>query len=71
MYKQQFEERHFRMDKIHIEKGSVQETLIIPLYGRKLCAEQFPTLYQVGHDRVQFCPPGVYTVVATSKGAGV
>ena len=34
------------MDKIHIERGSVQETLIIPLYGRKLCAEQFPTLYQ-------------------------
>ena len=34
------------MEKIHIEKGSVQETLIIPLYGRKLCAEQFPTLYQ-------------------------
>lgn len=34
------------MSKIHIEKGSVQETLIIPLYGRKLCAEQFPTLYQ-------------------------
>lgn len=34
------------MDRIHIEKGSVQETLIIPLYGRKLCAEQFPTLYQ-------------------------
>ena len=29
------------MDKIHIEKGSVQETLIIPLYGRKLCAEYF------------------------------
>ncbi len=34
------------MDKIHIEKGSVQETLIIPLYGRKLCVEQFPNLYQ-------------------------
>ena len=34
------------MDKIHIEKGSVQETLIIPLYGRKLCAEKFPMLYQ-------------------------
>ena len=34
------------MNKIHIEKGSVQETLIIPLYGRKLCAEQFPALYQ-------------------------
>ena len=34
------------MEKIHIEKGSVQETLIVPLYARKLCAEQFPTLYQ-------------------------
>ena len=34
------------MNKIHIEKGSVQETLVIPLYGRKLCAEQFPALYQ-------------------------
>ena len=34
------------MGKIHIEKGSVQETLIIPLYARKLCADQFPTLYQ-------------------------
>ena len=32
-------------DKIVIEKGSVQETLIIPLYGRKLCAEVFPQLY--------------------------
>lgn len=32
-------------DKIAIEKGSVQETLIIPLYGRKLCAEVFPQLY--------------------------
>jgi len=28
-----------------IEPGSVQETLIIPLYGRKLCAEVFPSLY--------------------------
>lgn len=34
------------MSKIHIKKGSVQETLIIPLYARKLCAEQFPALYQ-------------------------
>lgn len=30
---------------VRIEKGSVQETLIIPLYGRKLCAEVFPKLY--------------------------
>ena len=28
-----------------IEPGSVQETLIIPLYGRKLCAKVFPALY--------------------------
>ena len=34
------------MEKIKIEKGSVQETLIIPLYGRKLCAELFPKLYR-------------------------
>ena len=33
------------VDTIKIEPGSVQETLIIPLYGRKLCAERFPTLY--------------------------
>ena len=32
-------------DKLKIEPGSVQETLIIPLYGRKLCAERFPALY--------------------------
>ena len=28
----------------HIEKNSVQETLVIPLYGRKLCTERFPNL---------------------------
>ncbi len=32
-------------DKIRIEKNSVQETLIVPLYGRKMCAEKFPQLY--------------------------
>ena len=32
-------------DKIRIVPGSVQETLIIPLYGRKLCSERFPHLY--------------------------
>lgn len=32
-------------DKIRIVPGSVQETLIIPLYGRKLCSERFPSLY--------------------------
>lgn len=33
------------MNKIHIEKNSVQETLIVPLFGRKMCAEKFPELY--------------------------
>lgn len=32
-------------DKIHIERNTVQETLIIPLYARKLCTEIFPELY--------------------------
>ena len=29
----------------HIEKNTVQETLIIPLYGRKVCSEHFPELF--------------------------
>lgn len=33
------------MGKVKIEKNTVQETLIIPLYGRKMCAEKFPELY--------------------------
>lgn len=33
------------MEKIKIEKNTVQETLIIPLYGRKMCSEKFPALY--------------------------
>ena len=32
--------------KTHIEKNTVQETLVIPLYGRKLCNEQFPDLFR-------------------------
>lgn len=32
--------------KYHIEKNTVQETLVIPLYGRKMCSELFPTLYR-------------------------
>jgi len=34
------------MEKMHIEKNTVQETLVIPLYGRKLCTERFPALFQ-------------------------
>lgn len=32
-------------EKIKIERGSVQETLIIPLYARKKCTDKFPRLY--------------------------
>ncbi len=34
------------MQKIHIEKNTVQETLVIPLYARKMCTERFPSLYR-------------------------
>ena len=33
-------------EKMHIEKNTVQETLIIPLYGRKMCTERFPNIFQ-------------------------
>lgn len=33
------------MEKIKIEKNTVQETLLVPLYGRKMCSEKFPELY--------------------------
>lgn len=32
--------------KYKIKKNTVQETLIIPLYSRKLCAELYPNLYR-------------------------
>ena len=32
--------------KYHIEKNTVQETLIIPLYGRKVCSDRFPELFK-------------------------
>ena len=32
--------------KYHIEKNTVQETLVIPLYGRKACTRLFPDLYR-------------------------
>ena len=34
------------MKKYHIEKNSVQETLVIPLYGRKVCRDHFPQLFE-------------------------
>ena len=32
--------------KYPIEKNTVQETLVIPLYGRKMCTERFPSLFR-------------------------
>ena len=32
--------------KYHIEKNTVQETLIIPLYARKMCSELYPNLFR-------------------------
>ena len=32
--------------KYKIEKNTVQETLILPLYSRKLCTELYPSLYR-------------------------
>lgn len=32
--------------KYHIEKNTVQETLVIPLYGRKKCSEIYPELFR-------------------------
>ncbi|MBR2746082.1 MAG: class I SAM-dependent methyltransferase [Erysipelotrichaceae bacterium] len=34
------------MEKYHIDKNTVQETLVIPLYGRKVCADHFPELFE-------------------------
>lgn len=32
--------------KYRIEKNTVQETLMIPLYARKMCSELYPNLYR-------------------------
>ena len=32
--------------KYRIQKNTVQETLVIPLYARKMCSERYPTLYR-------------------------
>ena len=45
------------MEKYHIEKNSVQETLMIPLLGRKLCTEAFPELYK-DDAAVKLCAAG-------------
>ena len=37
--------RYENMMKYHIEKNTVQETLVIPLFGRLVCSERFPELF--------------------------
>lgn len=32
--------------KIHIQSDTIQETLVIPLWGRKYCSEIYPELYR-------------------------
>lgn len=34
------------LDRMVIEKNTIQATLIVPLYGRKMCSEKFPKFYQ-------------------------
>ena len=34
------------LDGMVIEKNTIQATLIVPLYGRKMCSEKFPKHYQ-------------------------
>ena len=33
-------------DKLHIERNTIQETLVIPLFARKQCTELFPELFK-------------------------
>ena len=32
--------------KYHIERNTVQETLVIPIYARKMCSELYPNLFR-------------------------
>ena len=50
--------------KYKIEKNTVQETLILPLYSRKLCTELYPNLYRDETavrllDQIDHCRAGV------------
>ena len=60
------------MRRYPMEKDSIQETLVIPLYGRALCSRKFPYLFTdqtaaellyLGLTRVTLC-----TRIANLKG---
>lgn len=40
--------------KYHIEKNTIQETLIIPLFGCLVCSERFPALFS-DHEAKRIC----------------
>ena len=48
------------MQKYHIEPNTVQETLVIPLYGRKICSEHFPELFK-DEEAERICGSSVIT----------
>ena len=51
----------------HIEKNTVQETLVIPLYGRKACSEHFPDLFKDPEaERLCRVPGTVYLCIKMS-----
>ena len=35
-----------QQEKLHIERNTIQETLVIPLFARKLCTRLYPSIYQ-------------------------
>ncbi|MCR4954187.1 MAG: class I SAM-dependent methyltransferase [Treponema sp.] len=52
--------------KYHIEKNTVQETLIIPLFARKVCSEKFPQLFN-DQEAVRICRMLDYDFAAKAK----
>ena len=54
------------MKKYHIEKNTVQETLIIPLFARKVCSEKFPQLFN-DQEAVRICGMLDYDFAAKAK----
>ena len=55
--------------KYHIEKNTVQETLVIPLYGRKMCSELYPSLYR-DETALRLMEQIDYDFSALAKGSG-
>ena len=52
--------------KYHIEKNTVQETLIIPLFARKVCSEKFPELFK-DEEAIRICGMLDYDFAAKAK----